>query len=517
MSSLKFRDKARREDFYSERTKKLIHRNSKITQLPRLPRSLEVLNVSLNKNLRGLPNLPPGLRELYCSHCDLTELPRLPESLVALNCSGAKLTKYPKLPRGLRALRAGHIHINEIQLPPKLQALLCDSVRFGHTTRFPDTLRILDFGANCKFPNTTALVKLPPKLQILSICCPGIVEIRDLPVGLKYLDAGPDVRKLPKLPDGLEVLDIERNQWVKKLPKLPDRLKVLITTGSLVAQLPELPPYLEILVCKLTAIAELPELPDGLKVLIVQETKISGSLVVPSKVEILNFANTQVDKVSWRDGIPPLKEFVGWQSRLRQMPPLPENILIIDVSSCRLTGTWTGYIANAREIICNDNKLTELPDIARAERVFCQNNELQYLPYAAKEAMETQYYGNPSQGAAFGNAAVPSLKELAGGAVYSADLADKVPVVDLREYLDGFRRCPKCGRWAVLRKKFIKFGLRNSSAVGPTCHRCRPENPTIKIPLKNIGELDVLGQYLAAYLEYYNTPANNSEKWFVCE
>jgi Leucine-rich repeat (LRR) protein len=513
MSELKFISQTHRQDFYSRETRRLIHRNTDLTKVPKLPKSLEILDVSDNKGVKKLPKLPPNLRELYCAECDLQEIPRLPESLVVLSCAN-KAVRHSKFPRGLRALRVGYARVDGAWLPNELQVLLCNSIQFGDLVKFPATLRVLVFDSGCKFPDGSMVVQLPPKLRILQLRGKGIARIFALPPSLRYLDVGEDACELPELPDRLEVLIIQENKIIKKLPKLPSGLKYLNVARSAIDSLPELPPRLESLMCGATSISVLPELPRGLKYLDIHGTLISGTLIVPDKVEELHFVKTQVDEVLWRDGVPPLKYFSGWNSCLRRMPPLPENISIIDVANCNLVGSWKGYFANAQSIFCGGNKITKMPDIARAERLGCQNNLLNYLPCALVEAKEAWYAGNPCAGKEFSNVVIPSLKELAGEVVHLADLVDKVPVADLREYLGGFRDCPKCGRRVVLKRKFVKIGALDRPAMSPTCHRCRPQKQTIKIPCKIYRFVDTLDRYLSTYVEYYTSHRNNSGEWF---
>src|SRR3989339_482217 len=76
------------------------HINPQLSELPKLPDSLQALNCSNNPLLSKLPKLPNSLQELNCSdNPQLTELPELPDGLQGLNCSNnPQLSELPKLP-----------------------------------------------------------------------------------------------------------------------------------------------------------------------------------------------------------------------------------------------------------------------------------------------------------------------------------------------------------------------------------------------------------------------------------
>jgi Leucine-rich repeat (LRR) protein len=76
---------------------------NKLTQLPDLPDTLEILGCSENQ-LTSLPDLPDTLKILYCDNNQLTSLPDLPDTLERLNCSHNKLIFLPDLPDTLKYL-----------------------------------------------------------------------------------------------------------------------------------------------------------------------------------------------------------------------------------------------------------------------------------------------------------------------------------------------------------------------------------------------------------------------------
>ena len=68
--------------------------NFKLTELPELPEGLKYLYCGNNKltELPELPELPKGLETLYCSNNQLTQLPELPKGLLILDCDYNQLT-----------------------------------------------------------------------------------------------------------------------------------------------------------------------------------------------------------------------------------------------------------------------------------------------------------------------------------------------------------------------------------------------------------------------------------------
>ena len=76
---------------------------NQLTELPKLPNSLQILNCSYNQ-LTSLPKLPNSLIHLDCCFNKLIVLPELPNSLKRLYCGANKLASLPKLPYSLEIL-----------------------------------------------------------------------------------------------------------------------------------------------------------------------------------------------------------------------------------------------------------------------------------------------------------------------------------------------------------------------------------------------------------------------------
>jgi E3 ubiquitin-protein ligase SspH2 len=83
--------------------KRLACSHNCLISLPELPSTLKELDCQRNK-LITLPELPITLEELYCDNNQLTTLPDLPSILRILHCSGNQLTTLPDLPQTLKYL-----------------------------------------------------------------------------------------------------------------------------------------------------------------------------------------------------------------------------------------------------------------------------------------------------------------------------------------------------------------------------------------------------------------------------
>ena len=87
--------------------------NNELESLPDLPDSLIWLNCS-NNQLQSLPQPPEGLKELYCKGNQLQSLPQLPEGLVVLECNDNEIMCLPVLPSSLSSLT---ISVSKLKYP----------------------------------------------------------------------------------------------------------------------------------------------------------------------------------------------------------------------------------------------------------------------------------------------------------------------------------------------------------------------------------------------------------------
>ena len=101
--------------------------NNKLSSLPQLPNSLEILWCSSN-NLYCLPQLPISLISLSCYNNNLSSLPQLPKSLIYLYCDHNNLSSLPQLPNSLKELYCSYNNLSSLpQLPNSLEKIWCDN------------------------------------------------------------------------------------------------------------------------------------------------------------------------------------------------------------------------------------------------------------------------------------------------------------------------------------------------------------------------------------------------------
>ena len=158
-----------------------------------------ILNVSY-LNIHSLPELPEGIKELCCYNSRLTSLPKLPNTLELLNINDTPLlTSLPELPESLRALWCSSNAITSLPALPKgLERLFCCDIQLHSLPQLPPSLRYL-------YCHNTLLTYLP-----------------ELPIGLKFLDCNNTfITSLPELPESLLDLYCYETQ-ITILPELPN-------------------------------------------------------------------------------------------------------------------------------------------------------------------------------------------------------------------------------------------------------------------------------------------------------
>ena len=103
--------------------------------------------------------------------------------------------------------------------------------------------------------------------------------------------------KLPKLPDGLEVLSCRYNN-LTELPELPVGLEVLYCDNNNIIELPELPVRLRRLYCYDNKITKLPVLPNGLKFLSCCDNNITELPELPNSLTELYCYNNPIKYIT---------------------------------------------------------------------------------------------------------------------------------------------------------------------------------------------------------------------------
>lgn len=144
---------------FHDSIKDIYIRLTKITGLPRLPKSLEILTCH-NNYLNFLPELK-NLKKLKVINCDLnnlTILPELNDNLESLSCEDNKLIKLPKLSKNLKILYCDNNKLKNLPtLPDNLEIITCCENDLVELPRLPKNLEILHCTNN-------KLKKLPDNL-----------------------------------------------------------------------------------------------------------------------------------------------------------------------------------------------------------------------------------------------------------------------------------------------------------------------------------------------------------------
>jgi hypothetical protein len=389
-----------------------------------------------------------------------------------------------KFPLGLRELYIcgweSHWEIKISQLV-NLEVLSWNFPDVDEAYQLPRGLRVLKLAGSNK-PIEALLRDLPSGLISLEISSIGISKIEKLPPGLIYLSLC-GVAELPKLPDGLEALELQNFGRNVVLAGLPRGLRTLDVRNS-VLRLgdEELPPGLTYLRYKCRA-TKFPRLPDGLEYVDVGESEQTEELEIPSRVKFLNCARSSIAGVTWRDGImPPLLVFNCSEAKIRRMPPLPRVMFQVDIERVKFDEPWRGNFDYIGELIWRDCELAGLPDIARAEAVLgLPGGRMRVMPECVNVAslfsMDGRVFGEDEiqqlreevEVDPVGLSEVPSLLELAGLEVVAHGLGGEVKVAELQEYLERFDWCPECSRRAILHRRW-EFGVMPISRL--RCWRC---------------------------------------------
>jgi hypothetical protein len=425
--------------------------------------------------------------------------------------------KFPNLPDGLRSLRIGPGNAADLKLPPGSQMLACEDIRFNTPCPLPNGLRALIITGGHSFSKNSVINWLPPSLEHFDLKCVDIAEISFLPESLRFLEVGPNLYRMPELPEGLQELVIGDNRRIGKIAKLPRKLKTLYLDDCKIALPGELPPELEEFICAGTVVPnweKLPRLPDNLRLLNIKKTGFSGILEIPSGMRVLEFSSTKIEEIVWRGKVPPLKIFIGDKSLLCKMPELPEDISEISVYGCKLVGAWTGYFSNLCSLNCSSNKLTELPNIARAKYLSFSDNNLTHIPSAGRlrkrmdPAAIAELHGS--------GAVIPSLLELAGEVVIRYYDIDGEEIPGVHAYLNGFRECAGCGGWCILRKKYCKT-TKGVSTVSFICRRCAPDVKYRRKPPAPYERTVYRDRHLTKLMGYRCRYEYNDYNWFTIE
>ena len=156
-------------------------------------------------------------------------------------------------------------------LPDAVQHIICCNEFIVYMGALPAHLKILILTHSS---NVRRLPHLPECLEVLDIGGTLIQRLPNMPCGLKILDAaGSCLTHLWRLYTGIHHVNISRTHIRKFIGVLPDTLRVLNISGTNIGSLPNLPRRLEILDAVRTPLKTLPEFPFSLRIIHVNGCK----------------------------------------------------------------------------------------------------------------------------------------------------------------------------------------------------------------------------------------------------
>jgi len=238
---------------------------STLPVLPVLPAGLTFLDCSDCK-IDSLAELPASLTELNCAGCPINSIPNLPAGLIGLYCSQCtEIKNLPDLPYGLRELDISGTQLTQINLVDSIQALRCSDCQYlENISHLPDDLIALV--CNGCF-SLEFLPPLPNNLEILSCYnCNELKEIPPLPAQLEVFNcSGCLIRNLPVLPPLLTNLDCSMCPYITSIKKIPKNLEILFCNDCpLLKSISKLPDTLqEINFSNCPTLRNPPEVPEG--------------------------------------------------------------------------------------------------------------------------------------------------------------------------------------------------------------------------------------------------------------
>ena len=156
-------------------------------------------------------------------------------------------------------------------LPDELEHIICCNEHIAYIGALPARLKILILTHSS---NLRRLPKLPECLEVLDIAGTLIQRLPNIPCGLKILDAtGSCLTHLGRVYTGIQHINISRTHIKKFVGLLPHTLRVLNISGTNITYLPNLPRRLEILDAVRVPLKILPEFPFSLRIIHVNGCK----------------------------------------------------------------------------------------------------------------------------------------------------------------------------------------------------------------------------------------------------
>jgi Leucine-rich repeat (LRR) protein/ribosomal protein L35AE/L33A len=321
---------------YSNLVTLILYEATEITEMPILPNTIRVLDLSAT-SITELPDtLPLSINILDLSTLDITTLPNLSNlsnltQLIIHNLDG--ITEFPDVPQTIEHIDITNSGITLLPvslsiLLPQLKTLDISNTGIASLPLLPNTLEnlyIID-------TNINSLPILPDGLKRLYIGGTQISSLPILPSGLIELDISrTTISTIPSIPNTLKMLDISESGMLS-LPSLPDTLLELYAAFSLITNIPTLPSSLILLDISNTTISILPNLPLSLNILDISHTQISSIVSLPPKLLALYLSSTNINLIS--DLPPEITVLNASKTKIITLPTIPKSLINIDISNC---------------------------------------------------------------------------------------------------------------------------------------------------------------------------------------
>ena len=337
-----------------------------ISRVPPLP-ELKTLNITATK-VRELSDLPPGVETLLVGGEELRELAGMPGSVTSLTIDRApRIQQLVGLSPKLTELNLKNLKMMELAgLPEKLQTLRIESTPIRSLNGLPADLRTLELRRN----SSMRFREVPYYLNTL------LIEGQEIPPlgrirSLRHLHLIEPQSPLPAIPDSVVTLSIESISF-DSLPAFPGSLQRLSLRASAprgrqglvpplldLAALPRQLTHLDITGCTNQSLAGIPA--DHLTHLTASFCDELRSLDgLPPKLAFLDISQTAVQ--GWQR-LPNLRELHFRAAKLKEMPPLPGTLRVLDLSGSQLLQSLDRLPSGLEELNVAGTGLARLPDL----------------------------------------------------------------------------------------------------------------------------------------------------------
>lgn len=349
--------------------------DNKIFKINDLP-PIKVLNLSYN-NISIIENLPETLNELNLSYNRrLKTLENIPKTIEKLNVSNSNLETIENLSNNINSLNLENNKINTIIIPNKIIYL-----------------NISNNNLNCV-----------PKLSS---------TIKELNISNNRIQRIPSFKKLNKL----ELLNMSNNM-IKKIENLPNSILFLNLSKNSISSIENLPGNLIDLNLASNNISHANvKYPITLVNLDLDSNRISSIFPIPENITDIKLSNNYIKEVSFKGNV---LEFDGNKSNLIDFPKFPESITYLNLSETKIRklvnfDNFTNLVTlkldylelkslfdlpeSVQNLSLKGNKIKSLKNIPRQlVNLNVSYNLIQEIPLAVLELRELAtfiYIGNP--------------------------------------------------------------------------------------------------------------------------